>query len=95
MVVLQGNLSWAGFQRMGFRDSPAIFLKFIYCLNHYIGAFQYCTWVVHALACEDLMHEVPADGHGETWDEATELVQFRLYRAAFVLYCIPLSGGLL
>ena len=92
--LLLGNLFCAGAQRMGLRDALASLLMFIYCLNSRGSEFQYCYRVVHSLACAGYMHKIPVDRPSKTRDGATKLVQFRFYRAAFVLYCIPLSWGL-
>ena len=91
------NLFCAGALRMGFRDALASLLLFV--VNVHLLPKQPRQWismllrVVHSLACAGYTHKILVDRRGETWDGATKLVQFRFYRAAFVLYVIPLSGG--
>lgn len=96
-----GNLFCAGALRIGFRDALASLLLSV--VNVHLLPKQPRQWismllrVVHSLACAGYMHEMPVDRRGETRDEtrdgATKLVQFRFYRAAFVLYFIPLLRG--
>lgn len=92
-----GSMYCTGALRMGFIGASASLIVFIYCLNNPSSEFQYCTeWFIPSLVagytalCTGYLNKGAAKP-----ETGRKLVQFRFYRVAFVLYCIPLSGGLL
>lgn len=94
--LLCGSLFCSGSLRTSFRDALAASLVFICCLNIHGGGFhsllQSGSFLrSHRPRRSPLRYLRTGAAKPETG--ATKLVQFRFYRAAFVLYCIPLSGG--